>query len=260
MASHGRMAAARLRLAEILRRQEATVNQQPPRLPLGTRPRRALKARRALAGGGNAPELRAALALVGSNYRVNQVMGKIKELLALPANRQNKLNNLASTIKEAIRLENPLNLSNQLKNKSLNAFANYAAYIAGAPVNSNMRNKIRILLLKLYSLKANMNATPNRATHIKLGKELGDVIGDIIHEIYRTRARGNMNLRNQNAILGAINSISKKTLPSTVSRAVGAAIGMYGVVNVLRRPGRYPRPEPKQWVIKFGSNTVSGSP
>ena len=89
-----------------------------PKLKFGNRFRRVRKAREALAQptGPLHRHVRAAVALVGTNFRVNQGIKMAKNMLGVPNNRNANVKNLGESIKRSLKLNDPLRASNDIKN------------------------------------------------------------------------------------------------------------------------------------------------
>lgn len=192
-----------------------------PRLSFVNRLRRVKKARAAFAQP-TVPihkHVRAAVALVGTNYRVNQGIRMTKNILAIPNNRNANLKSLGNSIKASLKLNDPLRATNEIKNKALWTASNYAAARLGYKNRANTEGIYR-LIKKVFSLKQNMNAAPNSNSRQRLGNELGTTLGKLILSFVRARRGTPVNARGANVGRGALNGILTEILGERMAAAI----------------------------------------
>jgi len=209
-----------------------------PKLPIGTRFRRGLKAREALAQP-TAPlhrHVRAAVALVGTNYRVDQGIQMAKNMLAIPNNRNANLKNLSAALKNALKLNDPLKASPAIKNKALWTAANYAAMKLGYKNRGNTES-IHALIQKVITIKQNMNAATNNVTRQRVGNELGTTLGRLIIS-YSKLGGGAGNGRGANVTKGFLSGILSEIIGPRMAAAVMKTIDWVLVTrSVYKNPG-----------------------
>ena len=169
-------------------------------------------------------------------------------MLALPNNRTSSLNLLRNAVKRAIKLEDPLKISNEIQNKTLRTVASWLSYKVGSPTNSNTDLKFYNLFKKLITLQTNMNRATNYNTRTRIGKEIGSLVGDIIHEFFKLRAnlppgpRGNMGR-------GFLSGIITQVFGPTVNKIVMGAVHTKMAFERVRHPEWAPKPA--NWVISI---------
>lgn len=206
-------------------------------MPLGTRLRRFSKARQALAQP-TAPlhrHVRAAVALVGTNYRVNQGIKMAKNILAIPNNRNANLKNLGSSIKAGLKLNDPLKASNAIKNKTLWTAANYAAMKLGYKNRANTES-IHRLLSKVIRIKQNMNAATNNVSRQRIGNELGTALGRLIISYSKLNRTGNG--RGKNITKGFLTGILAEIIGPSMTATVMKTINWVQTAHsVYKNPG-----------------------
>jgi hypothetical protein len=214
----------------------------PPKLRLGNRYRRIRKAQNALSQSAEPlrAKVRAAAALLGTNYRVNQGVQMAKTILGVPNSRNTNLKNLGESIKRSLKLSDPLNASTEIKNKTLRTTSNYVAMKLGY-TNSTNTDAIYRLIQKIMRIKQNMNAATNNASRQRIGNELGMTLGKLILS-YSKLNKGTGNGRGKIVTKGFINGIMTEILGARMAATVMKTIDW-----VLWTKNIYKNPELSYW-------------
>jgi hypothetical protein len=194
-----------------------------PRISVVERIRRAHAARKALRSQNTQPlhsRIRAGAALFGTNYRVNQGINKVKNILEIPNNKTASLNNLRATLKRALALNDPLTASSEIKNKSLKVASNYVASRIGYRNNANV-TRLHQLIVRILRLKQNMNAATNNTARKRIGDEIGTELGKLILAQARIRAQtANGSGRGKNFTMGFLRGILSEILGPSMAGTV----------------------------------------
>ena len=212
-----------------------------PKLALGERLKRLRKARRAISTQNTEPihkGIRAGVALFGTNYRINQSVNIAKKIFGISNNKNASLRDLRNSLKMAVTLNDPLQASNQIKQKALRVASNYAATRLGYQDPANVE-RLYSLVRRIGTLKNTMNRATNNTTRRAIGNDLGLELGRLIKTYITIKtASGGGNSSGRVYLLGVIQGILKAILGDEMGAQLMATIN-WGIRtrNVMKNPG-----------------------
>ena len=212
-----------------------------PRLALGERLKRLRKARKAISTQNTAPlhkGIRAGVALFGTNYRINQSVNIAKKIFGVSNNKNASLRDLRNSLKMAVTLNDPLQASNEIKQKALRVASNYAAMRLGYQDPANVE-RLYGLVRRVGTLKNNMNRATNNTARRAIGNDLGLELGRLVKAFITIRtAPGATGGSGRVYLLGVVQGILKAILGDEMGAQLMATIN-WGVRtrNVMKNPG-----------------------